>query len=318
MADAGATLNPQLRYVLDAAERARAGELPFHQRTPAAARTWMAERFVPVWNRPVLPIGRVEDVALAGLTGPIRVRHYDPGLSAPAPVLLYLHGGGWTIGDVDTHDDLCRRLAFVGARRVLAVDYRLAPEHPFPAGLDDAKAALAFVLDHGAAMGLDPARVAVGGDSAGAHLALAATMARRDEGRSLPSSLLLIYGSYRYRFDGPDWDRFGHLYFLLSRADTVWFWQNFVGAGYVAGSDVRVEPLLGDLAGLPPAYVVGCDHDPLFDDSRALVDGITAAGGEATLDVWRGLTHASAQFARAVDAVVVGLERIGRSLRPTL
>ena len=316
MDDPRTTLDPQMRLVLDAAEQARTGLPAFHQQSAPEVRAWQARVFIPFWNRPVLPLARVEDLNLPGPAGPLCVRHYDPGLPPPAPAVLYLHGGGWTIGNLDTHDALCRRLAFLGARRVVAVDYRLGPEHRFPACLDDAAAALAFVLEQGGALGLDTETLVLAGDSAGAHLALAVTMERRNRGASLPAMLVLIYGAYRYLIEGPSWDAFGDPYFLLSREDTAWFWRNLLPEDYVAGSDPRVEPLLGAMHGLPPAFVVACSHDPLIEDSELLVAAIRAAGGEATLETWPGVTHGAAQFSQAVDAVILGLERIARRLRP--
>ncbi len=313
----GVDLAVDMRAMLDAAAVARADQPAFFQQSPEEVRLWLSRRFTPYWNRNRAPVSRVEDVTLPGGAGPIPTRLYDPGVPALAPTLVYLHGGGWTIGDHDSHEALCRRLAVLGRCRVLAVAYRLAPEHPFPAAFEDVVAALRFLGHHGAAIGLDPHRLVLGGDSAGANLALAASVALRDAGEPLPRALMLLYGAFRLDLETPSWRRFGGPYFLLSREDAVWFWRHYVGEGYTPGGDWRAEPLLADLHGLPPTHLVGCDHDPLWDDAVALDRALRDAGVACALDRWAGLVHGVAQFFDAVDGAVVGLERCGRFLRRT-
>jgi acetyl esterase len=313
----GMDLTADMRALLDAAAIARIGQPAFFEQTPEAVRRWLAQRFTPYWNRNRAPMRRIEAITVPGGGGPLPARLYDPGVPTPAPTLVYLHGGGWSIGDLDSHDALCRRLAVVGCCRVLALAYRLAPEHPFPAAFEDAVAATAFLARHAGCMGLDPARLVLGGDSAGANLALAATIALRDRDFPLPRALMLLYGPYRFDLETPSWRRFDAPYFLLSREDAIWFWRHYVGHDYRAGDDPRVEPLLAALHGLPPVHLVGCDHDPLWDDALALADALHGAGVACELDRWPGLVHGAAQFFDAVDGAVLGLERCGRFLRAT-
>ncbi len=307
-------LDPDLRRLFEQA--GARGRPAVGSVSAQALRTWYATEFAPVWNRHPIPLARVEDVTLPGGAGPRPARLYDPGVPAPAPALLYLHGGGWVMGDLATHDGLCRRLAALARCRVLALDYRLAPEHPFPAAHDDATTALGFVLDHGPALGLDPARLAIGGDSAGANLALAATQARLDRGDALPRCLLLAYGAFARRLDTPSARRFGDGFYPLSLAGMAWFWD-----AYLAGNgrgDARAEPLLGRLEGLPELGIFACDQDLLLDESLDLAAKAEAAGVPHRLDVRPGLVHGCLQMADRVDAVAVMVERMARFLRDHL
>lgn len=313
--DAATTIPADMRAVLDAAAKARIGQPAFFEQSADDVRAWMRRRFTPYWNRNPVPLARVEALMLPGGAGPLPARLYDPGVTAPAPALLWLHGGGWTLGDLDSHDGLCRRLAALAGCRVVALDYRLAPEHPFPAAFDDACASVDFLVRHGAALGLDPVRLVVGGDSAGANLALAAIRAARDADAPLPAGLALVYGAYRFDLASPSWQRCGDPYFLLGRDDTAWFWANYLPPDYVAGNDWRIEPGLGDLAGLPPVWVAVGDHDPLWDDNVALARDLERAGTTCTFDRWPGLVHGAALFFDAVDGAVLGLERLARWLR---
>jgi len=164
------------------------------------------------------PVAHVGDVTIDGPGGPLRVKIIDPGGDRPLPVLVYLHGGGWTLGDVDTFEEVCRRFAVAAQCLVVAPDYRLAPEHPFPAALDDSLATIQWVWDHAETIGADPARVAVGGDSAGGNLSAAVCLKLRDEGGPRLSLQLLIYPALRARFDTDSYRRNASGY-LLSRDD---------------------------------------------------------------------------------------------------
>ncbi len=310
---------PQLRLLLDELALARGAQQSLQEMGMEELRAWFDGPFTHAWNRDGPPMARVEAGRLQGPGGSLPFRHYDPGVPAPAPALLYAHGGGWVMGGLESHDALCRRLASVAGLRVIALDYRLAPEHRFPAARQDVAAALRFLLENGAALGLDPARIGAAGDSAGAQLVLSSLLALRDQGQALPGYAVLLYGAYAKPPQAPPADgsmaRFGTPYYILAREDIDWFWDSFLPPDYQAGSDPLAEPLLADHRGLPPIYlsVAGCD--PLHDENVALAQRLRAAGVETELDVFPGLCHGALQKTIALDEAVVAMERIGRWIR---
>lgn len=311
-------LDPQLRAVLDQAARQTAGLPPLASWSIEELRSWMDRRFTPAWNPDLPPIARIEPLELRGPADPLACRLYDPGIPRPAPLLVWLHGGGWILGGLDSHEGICRRLALAGACRVLAVAYRLAPEHRFPAALGDTIAALRFLLEHGGAFGVDPNKIAVGGDSAGANLALSALLSLRDAGGPLPRAGLLVYGGYRRRLASASRARFADPYWLLPPDLLDRFWAEYLPEGHGDGSEPLAEPLVADLVGLPTLIVAAAGLDPLLDDSSALADRLRAAGVRHELVVWPGLVHGSLHMTRALDAAVVALERLGGRLRSLL
>jgi len=229
------------------------------------------------------------DLKVAGGEGPIAGRLYTPaGAPAVTPGIVYLHGGGFAIGDLETHDGLCRRLAAYSGYRVLAVDYRLAPEHPFPAGHDDCLAATRWAFDHAAEIGFDPARIAVGGCSAGGNLAASISIdLKNDPKRRLAFQLLLYPGIWpdeetqsRKDLDGP----------ILTRAALDWFDKCLAASGHPQ----RLRAQLGakaDIAGTPPALVVTAGHDPLKDEGRDYAARLSAAGVQASHVEYPDMVH---------------------------
>jgi acetyl esterase len=243
--------------------------------------------------RPPIPMARVDAVQIPGPAGPLQARFYVPGWlpagQAP-PLLVYYHGGGWVIGDLDTHEGVCRFLAAAAGTAVLSVDYRLAPEHPFPAAVEDSLAAFAWAAEHGADLGVDPARIAVGGDSAGGNLAAVASMLARDAGGPLPAMQLLIYpptdasGSRELFAEG----------FLLTAGDMDAFEAHYLPPG-TDPRDPRVSILhAADLRGLPPAYVATAGFDPLRDEGEAYALRMREAGVRVALRRHPGLVHSFA------------------------
>jgi acetyl esterase/lipase len=237
-------------------------------------------------------VGAVRDLELPA-DGGLRARHYAPPGSTPQPPLLvYYHGGGFTYGDLDTHDGLCRMLCRHAGVHVLAIDYRLAPEHPFPAAVEDARAALAWAFENAGRLGASPAAVGVGGDSAGGNLAaVVAQLAARDGGPA-PVLQLLIYPvtdlSRRHRSR----ETFAEGY-LLTESEMQWFEDNYLGRGREAAADPRVSPLLAeDLTGLAPAIVVTAAFDPLRDEGEAYADALEAAGTTVVRRRYDGFIHA--------------------------
>lgn len=229
------------------------------------------------------------DLQVAGGEGPIGARLYTPeGVAAPGPGLVYFHGGGWVIGDLDTHDGHCRRLASLAGVRVLAIDYRLAPEHPFPAPYDDALAATKWAFDHAAEIGFDKARVAVGGCSAGGNLAASVAQELRGEAAYPVAFQLLLYPALwpheetesRKAQDGP----------LLTRAVMAWFEKTLNALGHP--HEHRATPArTKDLKGLPPALVVTAGFDMLRDEGRDYAAALNAAGVKAEHIDYPSLPH---------------------------
>lgn len=234
-----------------------------------------------LFRGPVTPLGAVRDFTIAGDGGPLPVRHYAPAADGPQPLTVYLHGGGFTIGDLDTHDEACRILCAEGRIHVLSVEYRLAPEHPFPAALDDARAALRWAQAHAAELGADPARVAVGGDSAGGNLAAVVSIDTR--GDAPPAAQLLIYPVTDTKNARPSQQLFGEGYFL-SNADRAAFTRHYLEGTGTAERDWRVSPLYAaDLSGLTPALVVTAGFDMLRDEGEAYAEALRSAGSPARL-----------------------------------
>ena len=246
---------------------------------------------------PPRPMARVERLEIPGPAGTIPARLYTPigGSEEPRPLLVYFHGGGWVIGDLDTQDSAVRFLAARAEVPVLSVEYRLAPEHPFPAPVDDAFAAFRWVVASADSLGIDPTRVAVGGDSAGGNLAAVVSMLARDGGETPPAMQLLIY---------PATDAIGEqesrrlfaMGFLLTAADMDWFEEHYVPDA-AAAQDPRVSVLRAeDLSGLAPAYVTTAGFDPLRDEGEAYAERMRAAGTRVALRRHPGLIHGFANM----------------------
>lgn len=267
-----------------------------------------------VGYRPAIRMERVEEIEVSGTAGPIPCRHYVPaglpGGTLPA-LLVYYHGGGWVIGDLDTHDEICRFLAAVAGVTVLSVGYRLAPEHPFPAPVEDAWDAYAWAAANAAALGADPARVAVGGDSAGGNLSAVVSLLARENGAPPPAMQLLIYPVT----DSAEDPRSRHLFaegFMLTKADMDLFEQAYLPPGTDV-DDRRISILKApDLSGLPPAYVVTAGFDPLRDEGEAYALRLQEAGVKTALRRHPGLVHSFAnQIAISRSARAAMLETAG-------
>jgi acetyl esterase len=249
-----------------------------------------------VAERPAPPMARVESVEIPGPAGTIAARHYVPIDSPqPAPLLVYYHGGGWVIGDLETHDGPCRFLAHHAGANLLAIDYRLAPEHPFPAAAEDALAAYEWASANAARLGCDPGRIAVGGDSAGANLAAVACLLAREAELPLPVMQLLIYPVADASQELPSRRLFGDG-FLLTRPDMDFFEENYLPPG-VDRSDPRVSILQADdLSRLPPAYLAIAGFDPLRDEGVAYAERLREAGVPVVLRLHPGLVHTFANL----------------------
>ncbi|MBA0127427.1 alpha/beta hydrolase [Haloechinothrix sp. YIM 98757] len=228
--------------------------------------------------------------------GSLDARLYSPaGVTAPAPLLVFYHGGGWVIGNVDSHDNVARLLAKQGGVRVLSVNYRLAPENPFPAAVDDALASFEYAHGHAAELGIDPARIAVGGDSAGGNLAaVVAHQTTRGKGPA-PAFQLLIYPAVDFTTRAPSRDLFADGFFL-TREDMDWFEDLYLPAG-TDKADERLSVLrAADLSGLPPAYVVTAGFDPLRDEGEAYAGALNKANVPVALSRQPDLIHGFVNF----------------------
>jgi len=236
------------------------------------------------------PVGAVREFTIDGPAGGIPVRIYTPDGTGPFPVLVYFHGGGWVVGNLDTHDPTCRALTNATDCVVVSVDYRLAPEHQFPAAVEDCYAATRWVSDNPGVVHGDPDRIAVGGDSAGGNLAAAVTQAARDfDGPELAYQTLL-YPVTNHVFDTASYEENAEGYFL-TKADMAWFWDHYLGDEF-SGQNPYASPLKArDLAGLPPATVVTCGFDPLRDEGLAYVDRLRDAGVDVTSRTYDDMIH---------------------------
>ena len=275
----------------------RAQRLPFHAMTPAEARA-AYNKAAEVLEPPRAPLARVENLSLPAADGtPLPARLYADS-PARLPVLLYLHGGGFVIGGLETHDSLCRQLALRSGGAVLALDYRLAPEHRFPTAVDDAWAAMRWLAGEGAeALGLDGTRLAVGGDSAGGTLAATCAIHARDTGLPLALQLLITPGTTAHS-DTPSHRLFANG-FLLDAANVAWFFDHCID--YHHRHDWRFAPLeADDLDGVAPACVILAECDPLVDEGLAYADRLRAAGVPVALELYRGLTHDFIKMGRAL------------------
>jgi acetyl esterase len=270
-------------------------------------------------SRLPIPMAAVKAVEIPGSGGPIPGRLYTPGglpAGAPTPLLLYFHGGGWVIGDLDTHDGVCRFLAAAAGTAVLAVDYRLSPEHPFPAPVEDAWAAFAWAVANAAALGIDPARIAVGGDSAGGNMAAVVSLLARAGGGAAPAMQLLIYPPTDSAGDLPSRNLFAEG-FLLTKSDMDAFERHYLPPG-TDPTEPRVSILLApDLRGLPPAYVATAGFDPLRDEGEAYALRMREAGVAVALRRHPGLIHnfanltAISRTARGAMLEAAGALRMG-------
>jgi acetyl esterase len=309
------TLDPDMQAILEMMRENPAP--PVSVLTPAEARRNVAALFTPFWNADAPPLPRIEDSAVPGPAGPIPVRLYDPGLPPGGPGLVYLHGGGWVICDRASHDGVCRRLARSGRLRVVSVDYRLAPEHKFPAPLEDCIAAARAVAAEGGRFGIDPARLAIGGDSAGANLSLATLLALRDQGGPACRAGLLVYGAYGLGTDTDSQRAFGDGRYLLSTADMRWFLGHYID-GAATADDPRVSPIRADLAGLPPLFLTAAAFDPLLDESLALSEKLSRAGQPHIYRLWPGVVHAALHMTRMLPAMEGYIAEMGEWLGRTL
>ncbi len=268
-------------------------------------------------DHPVPMIAEVRALVVPGAAGIMRGRLYRASSDPRRPLIVFVHGGGWTFGNVDTHDRCMRLLAIESGAAVLGIDYRLAPEHPFPAALDDTLATLDWLVRDAAAEGLEPARVALAGDSAGANIALATLIALRDRRRWSPVAAALFYGCYAPLPDTNSHRRFGDGAFLLTTEKMNWYWRNYLGPLDVASSSLAT-PLRAPLHGLPRLYLNAAGLDPLLDDTLLLAMRLAHAGTACELDIVPGVVHGFLQHTHEEPLAMAALQRAARHLAAAL
>ncbi|MCZ2495751.1 alpha/beta hydrolase fold domain-containing protein [Xylophilus sp. Kf1] len=291
-----AMLTPAMRGIVSG--MARLQRAPMESLSPAEARSLYAGGAeVLEIDRPELD--RVEDFHIPSRDGTaLPVRLVAPRADRPLPALLYFHGGGFTVGSVATHDILCRELARQAGCAVLSLDYRLAPEHPFPTASNDAWDALAWLADQGASIGIDSARLAVGGDSAGGTLAAGCALMARDTGLQLALQLLLYPGCTAWQ-DTDSHRRFAHGP-IIHASLIQWFFGQYLRRD-TDRDDWRFAPLLApDVEGVAPAWFGLAECDPLVDEGIAFADRLRASGVPVDLDIYRGVTHEFIKMGRLV------------------
>ncbi len=265
-----------------------AGGPDISEQTPEEARAMM-EGFAPMQAGAPEP-ARVESRTVPGPGGDIPVRVYASE-GDNLPVVMYYHGGGWVLGDIESHDGTCKQLlAELGEAAIVSVDYRLAPEHKYPAAADDCYAAAAWVAENGAEIGVDGSRMAVAGDSAGGNLSAVVSQMARDKGGPAIAAQVLHVPVTDHNYEYPSYSENAEGY-LLTRASMVWFWDHYLPSAD-AGHDAYASPLQADdLSGLAPALVQTAEFDPLRDEGEAYAAALEAAGSEVTVHRYDGVIH---------------------------
>ena len=305
-------LDRQVKALLD--QMAALGQPPFEEQTPEQARTAMAG-LAALGRMPDRP-APTQDRVIPGPAGEIPIRIYRPESDSPMPVLVYFHGGGWVIGDIGTHDTTCQQLAVRIPAVVVSVDYRLAPEHPYPAAVEDCLAATRWARDHAGEFGGDGHRVAVGGDSAGGNLAAVVCLRARDEGDPPLAFQLLVYPATDMTCSFPSHEENGDGYLLTAPA-IRWF------LGHYIPEDRRKEPDASpfhaeSLHGLPPALVITAEYDPLRDEGEAYAARLREAGVPATSSRYDGMIHAFFGMDAALPQAGDALDEAATALRAAL
>jgi acetyl esterase len=290
-------LDPQV--VAYRAARAAAGVAPLYTRTLAQARAADLAAIRAGGGDPE-PVHEVRDTHLPGPAGPLPVRVHRPAGDGPLPTLLYFFGGGWTLGSVETADGICRRLANATPCQVVTVGYRLAPEHRFPAAVEDCHAALRWLAAHPDECGVDPDRLAVGGDSAGGNLAAAVTLLARADGGPRLAAQLLVYPNTDQRPGRPPAADEDPL--LFNRHSVAWYRGHYLADPGDAAHPLASPLLAESLAGLPPALVITAEHDPLRDEGERYADRLREAGVPTELTRYPGMIHGFFAMPGVLDA----------------
>lgn len=310
----GETLHPSMQLLLTLTLQVGRKRSLSHDRIDVARKHLSFE--TTRYARSVPSVGAVRELTIPGSGGSMRARHYAPESSQPQPLLVFLHGGGFALGSIETHDYPCRVFCRTARVHVLSVEYRLAPEHPYPAALDDAMAALRFGQSEARALGSDPNAVAIGGDSAGGQLA--AVVAQRTRGDRPPQVQLLLYPTVD--IGGSEWPsrKLFERGFVLTAADIAWF-DRIYTQGRDGTTDPGLAPLrAADFSGLCDAMIVTCGFDPLRDEGEAYAKALEKAGTKVI--AWRepGLLHGFAHVAQVSQVCSEAMDRVADALGKAL
>ena len=306
------TLHPQIVQVLDA--MARAELKPIEAMTPTQARAQM-EATARSRKAEPLPVARTEERTIPGPGGQIRLRLYWPNVAAPVPAIVYYHGGGHVIGSLDTHDLVARNLCAGAGAVVASVDYRMGPEHKFPAAVDDAFAALAWVHANAASLGADPDRLGVHGDSAGANLAAVVALLARDAGGPMLRLQSLVYPVADYTLSGASYSKYAQGYGVLTRDAMIWFRDHYLRSAADA-EDWRASPLKASrLAGVAPALIITAECDVLHDDGERYAAALRQAGVAVEYREYAGMIHGFLGMVPVVDDALNAQRQVWAAFR---
>ncbi|MHC4401943.1 MAG: alpha/beta hydrolase [Planctomycetota bacterium] len=303
-------IDPQARAFLD--ELKSLDVAPLHTLTPQQARAAASADAEALG--PAEPLAEIRDRTVPGPDGEIPIRMYVPEGARPLPAFVFFHGGGWVLGSVDTHDNLCASIANAAGCLVVSVDYRLAPEHKYPASVDDAYAATQWVVENAERIGADGRRVAVGGDSAGGNLAAAVCLMARDRAAFELVLQVLIYPIVDFSFDTPSYRENADGYFL-TRDTMRWFWQCYLRTDE-DGRHPYASPLRANHFGnLPGALVITAEYDPLRDEGEAYAARLREAGAPVTLTRYDGMIHAFIRRPADFDKAQVAVRQVAAALK---
>jgi acetyl esterase len=303
-------LDPQAQRVIEA--MAALNLKPVEESTPAEARESIRTRTAALGPFPEVAAVTDHRVPVAG--GEITVRAYSPGGPGPHPALVYYHGGGWVIGDLYTHDGLCRSLSAAAGCAVLSVDYRLAPEAKYPVPVEDSYAALLWIVANAGRLGIDRRRIAVGGDSAGGNLATVMALLARDRRGPALALQVLIYPVTDHDLDTVSY-RENATGYVLTRDAMRWFWDHYL-AHEAQGREPYASPLRApSLAGLPPALVITAEYDPLRDEGEAYAARLRDAGVPVTLTRYPGMFHGFVRLTKFLDQARTAVDEIAGSVQ---
>lgn len=307
-------MHPQAQTILDLMSELG---LVIDESTDPVQMRQAIETFAAAGRDAAEPVAHVEDRAVPGPAGDIPVRVYRPRDDPGLPVLVWFHGGGWTIGSLETHDNTCRSLANAVACVVVSVDYRLAPEHRFPAAADDSFAATQWVAAHASEIGGDPKRIAVGGDSAGGNLAAVVSILARDAGGPDLAFELLVYPVTDHEFESPSMRENATGYFLELES-MRWFYNQYL-RDERDGADWRFSPVrAADLAGLPPAFVLTAEFDPLRDQGETYARKLEAAGVPVEQRRYDGVFHGFFGMRELMEPAQAAFDHVTKALRSAL
>jgi acetyl esterase len=304
-------LDPDAEILL---EMIRAANRPAFETVGAAEARQLFNAGRKVLGPEPMPVAETRDLAIPGPGGPIPARLHRPAATGTLPVLVFFHGGGWVVGDIESHDTGCRHLANRAECAVISVDYRLAPEHKFPAAVEDCFAATAWVAGNAAALGVDAGRLAVGGDSAGGNLAAVVSLLARDHGAPRIGYQVLIYPATDAAMRHDSIARFAEGY-VLTRATMRWFYEQYLRTPDDA-ADWQASPLAAaDLSGLPPAFVLTAGYDPLCDEGDAYAARLAAAGVAVMHRRFPGQVHGFLLNGKIIRAAETALDETAAALR---